>query len=126
MSEQQSQTKPKPLGVRMPAWLYLNEFGRLVHQAFGVYPWLVGSALRTKQPADIDVRLVLRQSDYLTLIGPMTEFGKPGTRWASLSLAYSALGAHLTGKPIDFQIQTVAVSNVYTGESYLVLGDYDE
>lgn len=102
-----------PWGVGMPAFLKLHEFGRLVFEAFGRYPVLVGSALTTRAPRDIDVRLILPQSDYLGTIGPVAECGKPFTRWAALCRAFAALGREMTGLPIDFQIQTTAHANVY-------------
>ena len=104
----------RPWGVGNPGWLYLNQFGRVVYEAFGVYPFLVGSSLKEKvAPRDVDVRLVLPQSHYVAEVGPASECGKPFTRWSALSMAFSALGQRMTGLPVDFQIQTTGHANVY-------------
>lgn len=103
-----------PWGVGMPAYLQLSEFGRTVYEAFGVYPFLVGSALREKaHPRDIDVRLVLPMKRYLSEVGPAEECGRAFTRWAALSRAFSSLGREMTGLPIDFQIETPGHANYY-------------
>lgn len=112
-----------PWGVGMPAWLKLHQFGRLVHDAFGASPILVGSALRTKRVRDVDVRLPLDIDRFIRLVGPAAEFGKPGTRWASLALAYSALGREMTGLPVDFQIQHSAIDLTYADQPRLTLGE---
>lgn len=111
-----------PWGAGMPTLLHLHEFGRVVHLAFGRYPELVGSALTTKTPRDLDVRLSLPQSEYMALVGPVAEFGKPGTRWAALALAFSALGREMTGKVVDFQVQYPGISNQYRDEQRYSLG----
>lgn len=92
------------IGVGMPHALYLDIFGRIVHGAFGEYPYLVGSATSGKQWRDVDVRLILGDEDYARLIGDVQhEAANP--RWQSFNLAYASLGKQLTGLPIDFQIQ---------------------
>lgn len=100
--------RPKPIGVGMPAWLLLNEYGRMLHQAFGCYPFLVGSALQRKDPRDIDVRIILEDTRYIMLVGKLEECDRAGTRWAMLCAAFSALGRQVTGLPIDFQLKTEA------------------
>jgi hypothetical protein len=92
----------------MPAWILLNEYGRMLHQAFGCYPFLVGSALERKDPRDIDVRIVLDDARYERLVGRLGECDRAGTRWAMLCAAFSALGRQVTGLPIDFQLKTRA------------------
>lgn len=109
-------------GVGMPAFLHLHEFGRLVFLAFGEYPLLVGSALTTKTPRDIDVRLVLPMDVYQQVVGPARECGVPGTRWSAFCVAFSALAAQMTGTVVDFQIQTPGHANVYMDEQRLPLG----
>ncbi len=109
-------------GVGMPALLLLHEFGRMVRLAFGRYPELVGSALTERTPRDIDVRLVLPMREYLALIGPADEGGKPGTRWAVFAVAFSLLGKQMTGLNIDFQVQTSAIGQVYADEQRLPIG----
>lgn len=110
---------PHPWGVGMPALLLLQQFGRVIHDAYGVYPYLVGSVLEYKTvPRDVDVRLILpaKHPDLRT-------FGKPYTRWATICAALALLGKQLTGLPIDFQIQNSAVAARYSDGLYLPLGD---
>lgn len=103
-----------PWGVGMPAWLHLHDFADQCELAFchfedeGVY--LVGSALRTRRPRDIDVRLEMCDSRFQAMFGGMDQFGKPGSKWASYCKAFSALGTQMTGKRIDFQIQPRAMA----------------
>lgn len=100
-------------GVGMPASLYLHEFGSQVWAAFGEPPYLVGSVLRTTKWRDVDVRLILDDETYEAM-----GFGAPdgssqmqNGKWVSLCMAYSALGKHMTGLPIDFQIQQQSTAN---------------
>lgn len=98
--------------VGMPASLWLHEFGSQIYAAFGDFPFLVGSALQgEREPRDVDVRLILADDDY-----EAWGFGDPARaqrngKWVSLVLAYSALGRHMTGLPIDFQIQQRSHAN---------------
>ncbi len=100
------------MGVGMPTALLLNEFGNLVFKAFGEVPYLVGSALSEKAGwRDVDVRLILPDAVYSEM-----KLGRPdnphsNAKWASLCLAYSALGKAMTGLPIDFQIQQQTWAN---------------
>jgi hypothetical protein len=114
--------RPRPLGVGMPAWIMLNEYGRMLHQAFGCYPLLVGSALARKDPRDIDVRIVLDDDRYQRLVGKLDECDRAGTRWAMLCAAFSALGRQVTGLPIDFQLKTAASAAPEAGYPRLPFG----
>ena len=92
-------------GVGMPTTLLLEEFGFQIYAAFGDYPYLVGSVLKTTQWRDVDVRLILDDDDYAR-----AGFGDPANqhanaRWVAFVMAFSALGKAITGLPIDFQIQ---------------------
>ena len=100
------------MGVGMPEDMYLHEFGSQVWFAFGTPPFHVGSSLTLKSGwRDVDVRLILPDEEYASW-----GFGKPGFprrsgKWVSLCLAFSALGRHMTGLPIDFQIQQESRAN---------------
>lgn len=96
---------PNAVGVGMPHWILLNQFGQLVYDAFGDYPYLVGSAAKGKYWRDVDVRLILADEEFERLCGKAARPAQLNRRWASLCLAYSLLGKHITGLPIDFQIQ---------------------
>lgn len=104
--------KPIAIGTGMPASLLLDEFGSQVWSAFGEMPYLVGSAMRSKDWRDVDVRLILDDDKYEEL--GLGEPHDPHTngKWVSLCLAYAALGKSLTGLPIDFQIQQRTFANM--------------
>lgn len=98
-------------GVGMPASLYLNEFGSQVWAAFGSPPYLVGSVLRTVKWRDVDVRLILDDDEYEAMGLGDPNYQQRNGKWVSLCMAYSALGRHMTGLPIDFQIQQQTWAN---------------
>lgn len=98
------------IGVGMPQSLYLDLFGRIVNEAFGEFPYLVGSAANGKQWRDVDVRLILSDEDYARLIGDVRHEAE-NPRWQAFNMAFAALGKHLTGLPIDFQIQQQTDAN---------------
>lgn len=107
----------------MPQGLLLDQFGLVVKDAFGAYPYLVGSALTQKNWRDVDVRVLLSSKEY-----ERWGLGDPRTphtnlRWVSLVQAFSALGKQMTGLPIDFQIQCMRVANTeFAGKSRSSLG----
>lgn len=105
--------KERKFGVGMPAELYLHQFASHVLDAFdqscGIY--LVGSALEHRQWRDVDVRLILFDDDYAK-----HGFGDPyqathNAKWVAMTMAFSALGRHMTGLPIDFQIDQQTFAN---------------
>lgn len=96
-------------GVGQPQTFHLNLFGEIVLRAFGTCAFLVGSATKSKDWRDVDVRLILSDEDWVR-----EEFGdpkNPGERWAAYCMAFSALGKQMTGLPIDFQIQQQTDAN---------------
>jgi hypothetical protein len=99
------------MGVGMPATLLLDEFGYLVWAAFGAYPYHVGSSVLKKQWRDVDVRLILDDEEYEALGLGDPKHAHHNAKWASLTLAFSALGKEMTGLPIDFQIQQQTDAN---------------
>ena len=97
-------------GVGMPANLLLDQWGYLVYLAFGEYPYLVGSALRTKKWRDVDVRLILPDEKYDALFGTRDkEFHNP--RWTAMCVAFSMWAKEATGLPVDFQFQRQTEAN---------------
>jgi predicted nucleotidyltransferase len=101
------------MSVGMPQEILLQQFGELIHDAFGDWPYLVGSALQGKQWRDVDVRLILSDEDYERLTGDKVPINPPilNRKWAALCLAFSTLGREMTGLPIDFQIQQRTEAN---------------
>ena len=112
VTSRKKKAQPLRSGVGMPAHLWLEEFGSQVWAAFGTPPYLVGSALTgPRPPRDVDVRLILDDAEWDRL-----ELGHPDQtlrngRWVALCMAFSALGKHMTGLPIDFQIQPLTWAN---------------
>ena len=96
-------------GVGQPQTFYLNDFGEKVMAVFGSPPYLVGSATKGKKWRDVDVRLILTDDEWKAW-----GFGHPqhpGEKWAVICMAFAALGKHMTGLPIDFQIQQMTEAN---------------
>ena len=103
---------PRPMvGVGMPAALHLEAFGREINDAFGHFPYLVGSAALGKTWRDVDVRLMLPDEEFDALFPPI----KPGEftdgLWGLLCAALSELARVRTGLPVDFQIQRATYAN---------------
>lgn len=116
----------KLLGPGMPALLLLHEYGDMLRRVFGRSPILCGSVFTTKHPRDVDVRLVLLQSEYREHVGPIWEYGQPGTRWALTCAAFALLGQKVTGLNIDFQVQNWAhAAHCYPDQPFIVLGHGD-
>jgi hypothetical protein len=99
------------IGVGMPQWLYLNQFGKIVHDAFGDWPYLVGSAVLGKAWRDVDVRLILSDEEYESTVGKLERPEALNQRWCAFNMAFSELGRRITGLPIDFQIQQRTQAN---------------
>lgn len=99
------------IGVGMPASMYLDQFGHVVNDAFGAFPYLVGSATRGKQWRDVDVRLILADEDYDAFFGAGTDANETNPKWCAYCMAFAELGRRMTGLPVDFQIQRRSEAN---------------
>lgn len=100
------------MGVGMPQFLLLQEFGSHVWSAFGTPPYHVGSSLIEKRDwRDVDVRLVLDDELYAAMGFGDPVFPQRSAKWVALCMAFSALGRQLTGLPVDFQIQQRSYAN---------------
>lgn len=102
-----------PNYVGMPEAMHLSNFGRVVEWAFGEHAYLVGSATAKKEGwRDVDIRIILSDEDYAAWdIGEPRDMSS-NPKWMSLCMAYSALGAKMTGLRIDFQIQQRTTANL--------------
>jgi hypothetical protein len=117
--------KTGAIGVGMPHLLHLNAFGRELHEAFGEYAYLVGSAAVGKTWRDVDVRLMLGDDDFDALFPGHVNPGRCDGKWSLLCAAISELGRLRTGLPIDFQIQRTSEANdLYGGGVRQALGLY--
>jgi len=106
-------------GIGMPATLYLLDFGQVILEAFGEIPFHVGSSLPgSGRPGwrDVDVRLMLPDERY-----EAEGYGDPerpydNAKWVAMVKAFSLLGRHMTGLPINFQIQQRTQANKEYGK----------
>jgi hypothetical protein len=113
---------PQPIGVGMPQWLALNEFGAWVHMAYGTRPFLVGSALKRRDPRDIDVRLILTTEDFQRYLGNPGMINQPHTPWAILTHLWAGLLTRTIGARGDFQIVTEEHARPYSAYPRIELG----
>ena len=98
------------MSIGQPQGMLLNEFGERCRAAFGEVAYLVGSALASMRDKtiiwrDVDVRLMLDDSEWekMQLGDPANPHGNP--KWRAFCIVFSDYGRHLTGLPIDFQLQ---------------------
>lgn len=108
----------------MPAALKLQRFGSLLWDVFGEPAYQVGSSLRGREWRDVDVRLLLDESNY-----GAWGLGDPNrphdnSKWCGLVMAFSALGREMTGLPIDFQIQETVTANAQFDGPRSCLADF--
>lgn len=98
------------MSVGFPGTPKLDDFGFRIWEAFGEFPYHVGSSLELKTGwRDVDVRLIIFDEDYPALgFGPPE---RPNGKWRAICEAWSIYGQHLTGLPIDFQIQQQSWAN---------------
>lgn len=103
------------MSTGMPSGIWLNKFGVIVRDYFGHVPYQVGSSLKTKDWRDVDVRLILPDDEFVSRFGSL-QTTEVNPRLAAVTLAFSALGTHMTGLPIDFQIQAQSHANGRYGD----------
>ena len=100
----------------MPAGIWLCKFGEIIQDYFGHVPYQVGSSLDRKDWRDVDVRLILPDNEFTQRFGDIHRSSETDPRLAAITLAFAALGKHMTGLPIDFQIQSESHANkLYPG-----------
>ena len=103
---------PPRTGAGMPASILLDAFGQWLYNAFDETPYLVGSAATGKEWRDVDVRLMLDGPEFFAMFPGYREANQQDAKWALICSAISLLGKHMTGLPIDFQIQRAEEANV--------------
>jgi len=97
------------MSIGQPQGMLLNEFGERLRDAFGgEVAYHVGSSLTTEKTThwrDVDVRLMLDDEAWkaMQLGDPANPHGN--AKWRALCIVFSDYGRHLTGLPIDFQLQ---------------------
>lgn len=102
------------MSVGMPAAIWLNKFGVIIHDMLDEVPYQVGSSLfAEKNWRDVDVRVIMDDTKFNELFGNLQNYCNP--KLAAYELALSALGQQMTGLPIDFQIQSQSYANMAYG-----------
>jgi hypothetical protein len=100
--------------IGQPQGMLLNEFGDFIQKAFGTHSvYHVGSSLLKDDEnwRDVDIRVMLDDDEWekLGLLEPSKCHHDP--KWRALCIIFSHYGRHLTGLPIDFQIQRAKEAN---------------
>src|SRR5258708_5012884 len=104
----------------MPQTILLCQFGEYIHSAFGHVAYRVGSSLAEKTWRDVDVRLLIPDDEYEAKFGLVSDFpyvSRTSKAWIAIVLAWTTFGRHITGLPIDFQIQPVSWANANESKS---------
>lgn len=92
--------------VGQPQGMLLNLFGEQLRHAFGHMAYHVGSSLSLKDGwRDVDVRIMLPDDEWDAFFLGNPENPHYSPRWRTLSIVWSTYGRHVTGLPIDFQLQ---------------------
>ncbi len=103
------------MSVGQPQGMLLNQFGDLVRDAFGTHNvYHVGSSMgdNKKDWRDVDIRVMLDDDQWKDLFGKLEpKQCHQSRKWRALCIVFSHYGRHLTGLPIDFQIQRVKEAN---------------
>lgn len=110
MSETHEPAPPRA-GAGMPASILLDAFGQWLFEAFDETAYLVGSAAAGKTWRDIDVRIMLDDPEFFNTFPGYRKHNQQDAKWALICAAISLLGKHMTGLPIDFQIQRAVQAN---------------
>lgn len=93
----------------------LKDWAIHVRRVFGT-PFLVGSALTTKDYRDVDVRVLLDEDEWTALFPGLDDADPRDARWSGICTAFSLWGQKATGLPIDFQLQRrVRANEQYPG-----------
>lgn len=84
-----------------------------INEAFDSMSYLVGSCLTRPDYRDVDVRLILDDTDFARLFGfdLNQHHGRATALWTSLAVTYSRDLSVQTGLEVDFQIQALTPTN---------------
>ena len=102
------------MAVGQPQGMLLDMFGDIVKDAFGTDAvFHVGSSMGEDKVSwrDVDIRVLLTDEAWnkLGLLKP--EQNHYDAKWRALCIVFSHYGRHLTGLPIDFQVQRIKDAN---------------
>ena len=108
--------RPVPtVGTGMPATIRLETFAVHVQQAFGSWPYLVGSAAMGKRWRDVDLRLILDDDHFRHLFPGYAAGRQQDAMWSLICDGLSELARRLSGLPVDFQIQSMKIAARFDG-----------
>lgn len=103
------------MGLGQPQGMLMHEFGRVISDAFGTDSvYHVGSSLGDNKTnwRDVDVRVLLEDEEWKNLFGDLNpKDNHHSPKWRMLCIVFSHYGRHMTGLPIDFQIQRIKEAN---------------
>ena len=110
------------MSIGQPQGMLLNEFGERCRAAFGVVAYHVGSSLsavgdKTKAWRDVDVRVMLDDEEWERMGLGSPDNPHPNAKWRALCIVFSEHGRHMTGLPIDFQLQQRTHANANYGRA---------
>ncbi len=93
--------------VPSPQFCLLDQACVQIAQAFGDYPFQVGSSLERRDFRDVDVRLILEDSEYDRLF--KSEQGD--ALWSLMCQLVSSHLSQVSGLQVDFQVQRQTQAN---------------
>jgi len=102
------------MSVGQPQGMLLNEFGERLRAIFGEVAYHVGSSMTSEKSTgwrDVDVRLMLDDDVWEQMKLGNPENPHTNAKWRALCIVFSDYGRHLTGLPIDFQLQQRSHAN---------------
>lgn len=114
MSAPDSSPDSKP---HRSSYLPINKFTLLnnacipITEAFGGYPYQVGSSLLRSDFRDVDVRTILMDEEFDALF-----YEKP-MLWSLVCLSVSEYLSHAVGLPVDYQIQRASDANALESQT---------
>jgi hypothetical protein len=97
-----------------PAFFELNHACKIIAEAFGTFPYLVGSCLEHRGYRDVDIRLILEDEHYSHLFPGLN--GNPTLHplWSLLCASIALWLQQRSGLPVDFQIQQQTEANEHS------------
>lgn len=116
MIDEPTPKRKKFCHVGAPAIFALEEECKKIGDAFGGFGcYLVGSVLERPDWRDVDVRFIMKDSDFEKLF-PKVDLANGGSwefdpRWTLMTIAISERLSKVTGLPIDFQFQPQTHAN---------------
>lgn len=87
----------------------LNEACKVITEAFGSMPMLVGSVMEDPEYRDVDLRTILDDEEFDAIFGDRQFF------WALFCMAVSSHLRSVTGLPVDYQVQRMTEANAKYG-----------